>query len=116
MPTFTDAEGTRWSVRRHWMPLFDYLDMATWGVNWFGLVMFMIALPFLVVWPFWLLGKLCGVPWKIIVTRAGEVVAEEKVSGWRPSRRRIDEIVHGLEVSGAVPAPGVSPQDLRPYT
>ncbi|UXA20141.1 hypothetical protein [Mycobacterium sp. SMC-4] len=116
MPQFKDADGVRWSVRRRWMPLLTYLDMASWGINWFGVLMFLIALPFLLAWPFWLLAKLVGVPWKIVVRSDGEDVAVEKVKGWRASGRRIDEIVHGIRVSGRVPAPGEQLQDMRPFT
>ncbi|WP_245234149.1 hypothetical protein [Mycobacterium sp. PS03-16] len=115
MPDVKDPDGVRWRVHRRWMPLLDYLDMASWGTNWFGVVMFVLALPFLVAWPFWALGKLVGVPWKVVVTRDGDEVAEEKIKGWRDSGRRIAEIAHGIEVSGEIPAPGSSPQDLRPY-
>lgn len=115
MPKFKDADGVRWSVRRHWMPLLTYLDMASWGSSWFGVLMFVIALPFLVAWPFWLLAKLFGVPWKVVAKRDGEEVAVEKVAGWRASGRRIDEISHGIRVGGRVPEPGEQIQDLRPY-
>ncbi len=115
MAEVKDPDGVRWSVHRRWMPLLDYLDMTTWGNSLFGALMFVVALPFLFAWPFWLLGKVCGVPWKIVVRRADEDVAEEKIKGWRASGRRIEEIVAGVEVAGEVPAPGVPPQDLRPY-
>ncbi|MGE2836812.1 hypothetical protein [Mycobacterium sp. SMC-4] len=116
MPHFKDADGVRWSVRRHWMPLLNYLDMASWGTSWFGVLMFVIALPFLVAWPFWLLAKLFGVPWKVVIKRADEEIAVEKVAGWRASGRRIEEITHGVRVCGRVPAPGEQVQELRPYT
>ncbi|WP_242638706.1 hypothetical protein [Mycolicibacterium sp. S2-37] len=115
MPQFKDAQGVRWSVRRRWMPLLDYLNMASWGLNWFGVVMFVIALPFLIVWPFWFLAKFCGVPWKIVVTRDGEDVTVEKVKGWQASRRRVEEIARGIRAFGEVPAAGLDP-DLRPYS
>ncbi|MCK0175382.1 MULTISPECIES: hypothetical protein [Mycobacteriaceae] len=116
MPHFKDAEGVRWSVRRRWMPLIDHLDdMVSWGSGWFGVLMFVIALPFVLAWPFWLLGKFVGVPWKVVVRRDGDDFAEEKIKGWRASGERVDEIVHGLKVSGEVPPPGQPPQDLRPY-
>jgi hypothetical protein len=51
----------------------------------------------------------------VVVRRDGDDFAEEKIKGWRASGERIDEIVHGLQVSGAVPPPGQPPQDLRPY-
>ncbi len=34
------------------------------------------------------LGELCAVPWKVVVTRDGEDVAEEKVEGWPPRDHR----------------------------
>ncbi|MGE2728020.1 hypothetical protein ACQI4F_00950 [Mycolicibacterium vaccae] len=116
MPKFKDADGVRWSVRRHWAPLLEYLDMTSWGSGWFGVLMFVIALPLILAWPFWLLAKFCGVPWKVVVKRGGEEIVEEKVAGWRASGLRIDEIVHGIQVNGKVPAPGEVPEDLRPYT
>jgi len=97
------------------MPLFDFLDMASWGVNWFGVVMFLLALPFLIAWPFWLLAKFCGVPWKITVSRDGEEVVEEKVKGWSASRRRVEDIARGIRSFGEVPAADLPP-DMRPYT
>lgn len=90
--------------------------MAVTGSGWFGAVMFLIALPFLLAWPFWLLAKLVGVPWKVVVRRAGEDVAVEKIAGWRASGRRIAEITDGIRISGRVPEPGEQLQDLRPYT
>ncbi|KUI24560.1 hypothetical protein AU195_01930 [Mycobacterium sp. IS-1496] len=116
VPELKDANGARWRVRRRWMPLLDRLDMLNWGNDWFGLLLFVIALPLVLAWPFWALGKLCGVPWKVVVTREGEDVAEERIKGWRASGRRIAEIVDGIRVAGVVPAPGAPPQDLRPYT
>ncbi|WP_231743633.1 hypothetical protein [Mycobacterium sp. GA-2829] len=103
MPDLIDAEGAKWRVRRRWMPLIDRLDMLNWGDDWFGVLMFVIALPFVLAWPFWALAKLCGVRWKVVVTRAGEVVTVEKVRGWRASGARIAEIVDGIRVAGAVP-------------
>ena len=73
--------------------------MASSGTSTFGVIMFLIALPVLLAWPFWLLAKLCGVPWKVVTERDGDEVGREKVSGWRASGRRIDEIV--LEIKAA---------------
>jgi hypothetical protein len=116
MPELNDSHGVRWRVRRRWMPLLDRLDDLNWGSDWFGVLMFALALPFVLAWPFWALGKLCGVPWKVVVTRDGDDVATEKIKGWRASRRRIAEIVEGIRVAGEVPASGSAPQDLRPYS
>lgn len=116
MPHIKGADGVRWSVRRHWMPLLHYLDMASWGNSTFGAVMFVLALPFILAWPFWLLAKFCGVPWKVVVKRDDDEVAVEKITGWRASGRRIDEIVRGVQICGRVIDPGEQVQDLRPYT
>jgi hypothetical protein len=115
VPKLRDADGVRWSVRRDWMPLLDLLNMASWGTNWFGMLNFVIALPFILAWPFWLLAKFLGVPWRVVVKRDGEEVTVEKVAGWRASARRIDEIAHGLRVVGRVPEPGEVLPDLRPH-
>lgn len=45
-------------MRRRWMPLLDRLALLAPG-------------------------ELCGAPWKVVVTRDGEDVAEEKIEGWR---------------------------------
>ena len=58
-----------WRVRRAQWPLLDALDMASWGSSTFGVVMFLLALPLLAAWPIWLLAKLCGVPWKVVLDR-----------------------------------------------
>jgi hypothetical protein len=116
MPEFKDAQGVRWRVRRRWMPLIDRIDdMGSWGDGPFGVVMFVIALPFVLAWPFWFLAKFCGVPWKIEITRNGEEHGVEKVRGWRASRRRVEEIDRGIRSFGEVPAADLDP-DLRPYT
>ncbi|OBF21940.1 hypothetical protein [Mycobacterium sp. ACS4331] len=115
MPKVTDADGVRWSVRRQWMPLLEHLNMASLGTDWFGMLNFVVALPFILAWPFWLLAKLFGVPWRVLVKRDGEEVTVEKVAGWRASGRRIEEIAHGIRVVGRVPEPGEQLPDLRPY-
>lgn len=96
MPEFRDADGVKWRVRRAQWPLLGALDMASWGTSAFGVVMFLLALPVLLVWPIWFVAKLCGVPWKVITERDGDEVSTEKVKGWRASGRRIDEIMAGL--------------------
>lgn len=85
--------------------------MASWGTSTFGVVMFVLALPVLLAWPFWLLAKLCGVPWKVVTERDGEEVGREKVSGWRASGRRIDEIV--LEMKAAQESETGQDHELR---
>ena len=93
MPEFRDADRVKWRVRRLWWPLLGPMDMASWGSSTFGVVMFVIALPMILAWPFWLLLKFCGVPWKVVTERDGDEVAREKVRGWRASGKRIDELV-----------------------
>jgi len=70
--------------------------MASSGTSVFGVVMFLLALPMLLCWPFWFVAKFCGAPWKVVTERDGEEVAREKVTGWRASGRRVNEIVAGL--------------------
>ncbi|MDY7000078.1 MAG: hypothetical protein SW019_26110 [Actinomycetota bacterium] len=101
MPEFRDPDGVTWRVRRaHW-PLLGALDMASQGSSTFGVVMFLLALPLLAAWPFWLLAKLCGVPWKVVTERDGAEVAREKVKGWRASGRRITELVAEKKGAGS---------------
>jgi hypothetical protein len=111
VPSFKDADGVRWSVRRRWWPLLGALDMASWGDSVFGVIMFLLALPVILTWPLWMLAKLCGVPWKIAVHRDGDEVRTEKVSGWRASKARIDEICAEIRAD-AEPDPL---HDHRPY-
>ncbi|MBI3691680.1 MAG: hypothetical protein HY239_13790, partial [Mycolicibacterium aromaticivorans] len=59
-------------------------------------LIFLIVLPFMVMWPFWLLAKWCGVPWTIITTRDGEEIGREQVKGWARSRARMEEIIQTL--------------------
>ncbi|MDF2823614.1 MAG: hypothetical protein K0R68_1022 [Mycobacterium sp.] len=87
------------------------MDMASWGTSAFGVIMFLLALPVLLAWPFWLLAKLCGMPWKVVTEREGEEVGREKVKGWRASGRRIDEIVAGLRNTGTDEGAGVELRD-----
>jgi hypothetical protein len=100
VPEFRDAEDVKWSVRRRWWPLLGPLDMASSGSSGLGVVLFVIALPVLLVWPIWFAAKLCGAPWKVVTERDGQEVSLEKVRGWRASGRRIDELVTELRGGG----------------
>jgi hypothetical protein len=88
----TDPNGTVWSVYRDWWPfpgdLFDFTDL-------FEIV---IGLFFVVLWPFWLLGKFLGVRWAVVIERDGHEVGRESVRGWNKSKRRVNELVQ--EVAG----------------
>jgi hypothetical protein len=87
-------------VRRRWLPLLTVLDAASNDFGVFSTLALLVAIPMLLVWPFWLLAKLCGVKWKVVTERDGTEVAVEKVKGYRASRRRIDEIVADVRAKG----------------
>jgi hypothetical protein len=108
MPTFQDSQGVRWSVSRRWWPFrFGLLRGPTMtGDGMYGLVQLVIAVPFLLVWPGWLLTRLFGAPWTIVVGRAGRQVHAERVGGWAASGRRITEIVASVQGGGGVSLPG----------
>ena len=88
MAEVTDPSGAQWSVHRWW---WKTLPWET-GLEFLDFIIFIIVLPFMVLWPFWLALKWLGVPWTIVIERDGTKVGEEHVRGWRRSGRRIDEI------------------------
>ncbi|WP_139335368.1 hypothetical protein [Mycobacterium sp. GA-1841] len=92
----TDPRGVLWSVRRKWMSAPD-----TWtdsdGV--IGAIFSIAMLLQLLAWPFWFLAKFLGAPWTIVIEQAGREVGTERVSGWRASRRRMDEIRRDIGTS-----------------
>ena len=100
MPEFRDADNVKWRVRRLWWPLLGPMDMASSGTSVFGLVMFVLALPMLLSWPFWFAAKFCGAPWKVVTERDGDEIAREKVTGWRASGLRVQEIVAEIRGTG----------------
>ena len=57
---------------------------------------------FLVLWPFWLLAKLLGVRWVVVIERDGHEVGRELVRGWNRSKRRVNEILHEVTKRAAV--------------
>jgi hypothetical protein len=61
----------------------DVLDL-----DWFT---WLLAAPFVLLWPFWLLSKGLGARWRIVIERGGHEVETELVRGWRRSGARIDE-------------------------
>ncbi len=88
MPSVRDATDVRWTVRRVWWPFGTWLlDLPEWG----GLFVIGMVLmtPLVVIWPFWLLARVLGVPWILVVRRAGKEVRREQVAGWSASRQRI---------------------------
>lgn len=86
--TETDPDGSTWSVRRWWWKTIPWET----GFATLDALIFLIVLPFMLMWPFWLLAKFVGVPWTIIITRDGTEVGRERVKGWKRSRARVAEI------------------------
>lgn len=93
MTTVQDANGQLWSVERKWRP-FPELDFDDDDI--LGILGLILAIPALIVWPFWLAAKFLGVRWIITVERDGRRVGKEKVRGWDASKRRIAEIARNV--------------------
>jgi hypothetical protein len=83
MAVVVDPNGTVWSVHREWWPFPGVLDFT------FDLFEVLLALPFLLLWPFWLATKGLGGRWTIVVERDGHEVGRELVRGWNRSKGRI---------------------------
>lgn len=108
MPTVRDAHGVRWAVYRRLWPLGDSPVRGTSmsGDSLYGLVQLVAALPGLIVWPFWVLTKLFGAPWTVVVAAANTPRHEERIRGWSASGRRVAEIAESLRRGGGVSLPG----------
>lgn len=93
MKKVVDPEGVTWRVRRWWW------NTVPWqtGFDTLDTIFFLLMLPFLLMWPFWLAAKWLGVAWSIRIERDGREVASERVRGWRASGRRIDELAEQAE-------------------
>jgi hypothetical protein len=91
--TVTDPDGAQWTVRRWWFKAFPIQT----GIEFLDFVIFLLVLPFMVVWPFWLMSKWLGARWSIVIERDGTKMGEEKVRGWRRSGERIQEIARAAE-------------------
>jgi hypothetical protein len=91
--TVTDPDGAQWSVRRWW---FKSIPGQS-GIEFLDFIIFFIALPLMVAWPFWLMSKWLGARWSIVIERDGTKMGEEKVRGWRRSGERIQEIARSAE-------------------
>lgn len=99
-----DADDVRWTVRRVWWPFGTWLlDLPDWG-GLFVVGMVLMA-PLVVIWPFWLLAKMFGVPWTLVIRRAGEEVRREKVAGWARSGERMAEILADARAGGGPELP-----------
>lgn len=97
--TVTDPEGEAVTVRRWWWRTVPWQT----GFDTLDAFLFLLTLPFMLMWPVWLLLKWLGVPWTIVVERGGERVARERVRGWRRSGERIYEIAASVQ-AGTYPA------------
>ncbi len=99
MPAVRDASDARWTVRRVWWPFGTWLlDLPDWGgLFTIGLV---LMAPLVVIWPFWLLARVFGVPWTLIVRRDRNEVRREKVKGWKGSGDRMAEILDEVRAEG----------------
>jgi hypothetical protein len=91
--TVTDPSGAEWTVQRWWFKTIPYET----GIDFLDFIIFIIVLPFMVVWPFWLLSKWLGARWSIEIRRDGTKVGEEKVRGWAKSGQRINEIAQSVQ-------------------
>lgn len=90
-----DTAGTEWGINRRWWPFpGDALDLT------FGWLEILVGALFLVLWPFWLLAKFCGVRWVITIERDGHQVGRELVRGWNRSKGRISEIALEITAGG----------------
>jgi hypothetical protein len=84
MAKVTDPDGVQWSVSREWFfGLPSWLDAGSSSD--LGLLLF-------AVWPFWLIAHWLGLPWVIVIKRAGTAMGTEEARGWVKSERRIQEI------------------------
>jgi hypothetical protein len=91
--TVTDPTGENWTVRRWWFTAIPWQS----GFQTLDMLIFLIVLPFMAVWPFWLALKWLGVRWEVRVEHDGSVVAKEKVRGWRRSGERIAQIAAEIQ-------------------
>lgn len=91
--TVTDPTGTAVTVRRLW---WSTLPWET-GFDTVDSLIRLAVLPFMLMWPIWLLLKWLGVPWSIVVERDGTRIARERVRGWRRSDERIKAIAASVQ-------------------
>jgi hypothetical protein len=91
MAVVVDPHGAVWSVHRDWWPFpGDLLDIT-------DLFEIAIGLLFVALWPCWLLAKLLGVRWVVVIERDGHQVGRELVRGSGRAKRRVNEIA--LEIA-----------------
>lgn len=99
MQKVEDPDGSTWRIRRWWWKTlpwqtgFDTLDTA----------LFLLMLPFMLMWPFWLAAKWCGVSWTVLIECDGSEVGRERVRGWRASGQRIAELAESARAGTLAP-------------
>jgi hypothetical protein len=98
----TDHNGTVWSIKRRWWSFPDFLNLLGWVGDLIGVL-------FMILWPFWLLSKFCGVRWVITINRDGERVGKERVRGWKNSKLRMEAIAQEV-AAGDYSGPDSEPQ------
>lgn len=103
MKTVKDDAGVTWKVRRWWWTTLPWHT----GFQTLDALIFVVVLPFMLMWPFWLAAKWLGVSWTVLIERDGVEVGREKVQGWRRSGERIQELAD--EVQAGTPAAGLQP-------
>ena len=89
MAVVTDPHGVQWNVHRRWWPFPDATDLV--DLDWIVLSA-IVAIPCLVLWPFWFAAKFVGVRWRIVVERDHTEVGGELVRGLGRSKRRIADL------------------------
>jgi len=112
----TDLNGVQWSVHRarpKWESWGGYTSSGSTG-SILGDLLAPILEPILAIilgfiwyvveWPFWFIGKLFGVPSKIVIERDGTPVGQERVRGWNKSGQRIREIAQSAAAGTWQPA------------
>lgn len=93
MTKVTDPDGATWRVRRWWWKTVPWET----GFSTLDALIFLVVLPFMLMWPVWLASKWLGASWTVLVECEGEKVARERVRGWGESARRIDELARAAQ-------------------
>ncbi|NVN50050.1 hypothetical protein [Mycolicibacterium hippocampi] len=96
MAKVKDLDGTTWIVRRWWWRAIPWET----GFATLDMVILLVMLPFMALWPFWLVAKWLGMPWTIVIERDGVEVDRERVRGWRRSGERIRELADSAQARG----------------
>lgn len=100
MPAVRDALDRRWTVRRVWWPFGQMFLNPDWP-DWLFTVGLLITTPFVLAWPFWLLTRLLGAPWTLVVRCQGREVRREQARGWAGSRQRMADILADARREGS---------------